>query len=390
MSLKETDKSFFLLITFSHGLLHVFPSSLSPLLPLIRTEFGLSYTAVGILTLIVTLCWAFSSLPAGILADKINRTKIVILTFLLAGVFSGAMTFASTFLSALLILIFLFLSIGLFHPPVYSCLTYKYPQNKGKIFGIFEMGGSVGILAAPLFAGIISFYLGWRYAFTLLAPPAFVLAFLFYRQLQKDKLKNNEEEHSEIENLKRKTLSHFIPRLRKIYIAHGFFGFTIGGTVSFIPLFLIDVRGFSVSSAGGMLSLFLAGGLVGKIIGGKYSDSRGAGEVIIVGFIITSIFLFLIPFLSGLFLVVLLLLVGVSFFMILPSLFILTGEVKTTDLGLAYGIQLLSGSGSGALSKLFAGLVSDTVGIQYVFFSLSTIALFAGILLLFLLKNEFL
>lgn len=384
--------SSFLLVTFSHGLLHIFQSSLAPILPLIRVEFSLSYTAVGVLTLIVSLCWALSGVPAGIIADRVDRTRVVLFTFILAGVFSSIMILTSTFLGLALILIFLFLSIGLYHPPVYSYLTDRYSGQRGKIFGVFETGGSVGILLAPLAAGLISSYLGWRYAYTLWALPAFAVSALFYGFARKGKLQDKgkfaENQKEESPDAGEEEVSHFYPRLRRIYLAHGFFGAIVGGTVAFLPLFLTDMHSFSVSSAGGMLTLFLTGGLAGKLIGGKYSDTWGPRKVIILGFIGTSFFLLLIALLPGLLLIPVLLVAGAAFFMILPPLFLLTGEVKTTDLGLAYGIQLLSGSGSGALSKFFSGLVSDIFGIQYLFFLLSSVSLFAAVFTYFSLERK--
>lgn len=159
MSSDKIDKSSFFLITFSHGLLHVFQGSLAPLLPLIRAEFGLSYTAGGILTLTLSLCCAFSGISAGVVADKTDKTKVILSTFLLIGIFSSIMILTSAFLSVLLSLIFLFVSIGLFHPPAYSYLTDKYSEGKGETFGVFETGGSVGILISPVVAGAVGSFL---------------------------------------------------------------------------------------------------------------------------------------------------------------------------------------------------------------------------------------
>jgi len=188
MRIKDNNKLRFGLITFSHVLIHVFPASFAPLLPLIRVEFDLSYTAVGILTFTLGLCCALSGILAGIVSDKIDRIKLILSMFLLTGIFSSAVILMSTLTGTLLLLILLFLSIGIFHPSVYSYLSDKYSKNTGKVFGIFEAGGSVGILIAPLVAGVVGSYLGWRYVYTLWAFPAFATAFLFYRLSLKNKL----------------------------------------------------------------------------------------------------------------------------------------------------------------------------------------------------------
>lgn len=387
MRLREADKRFLFLITFSNGLLHVFKTSLAPLLPLIQAEFGLSYTKVGILTSILSLSWAFSGVFAGIVADKADKIKVILFALLLTGIFSSIMVLTSTFLTVLLSLILLYISIGFFLPPVYSYITHKYVETRGKIFGIFQTGGSVGILIAPIAAGVVSSYLGWRSTYTLWALPIFVIVYLFYRFSLKNRVKNKREdkddETDKKELLKRKTLSNFLPQFKKIFLTQGFFGFIVGGSVSFLPLFLKNVHKFSVGNAGGVLTLFLVGGMVGKMIGGKYCDIWNPKKVIIVAFLITSLSLFLVPLISSFSLILVLLFAGVTLFMALPALVFLTSELETTDLGLAYGIQLLIGNGAGALSQFLCGLVGDILGIEYIFFLLSAVAFSAGIFLCF-------
>lgn len=390
MEANNTNKFRFTLLTFSHALTHVFPASLAPLLPLIRAEFDLSYTGVGILTFILSLCWAFSGVPAGVASDRIGKTKLILSMFLLVGIFSSTMILIPTLPGVLLLLLLLFLSVGIFHPSAYSYLSDRYSKEKGKVFGIFETGGSVGVLIAPLLAGVIGSYFGWRYVYTFWAIPAFAMAFLFYRFSLENKLedvrtnKGNEKKKIK-ESLPKISLFHYL-HFKAIYLAQGFFGFVVGGSVSFLPLFLTDVRKLSVSTAGGMLALFLGGGLVGKMIGGRYSDIWGPRRIIETGFFITSFFLILIPFTPGFSLVLVLLPAGIAFFMILPALFLLTGEIKITDLGLVYGIQLLSGAGFGACSRLVSGVVSDLVGIEYIFFLPSAVAFVAAIFTHFYLR----
>ncbi len=305
------------------------------------------------------------------------------------------MILMSSLPGVLLFLILLFLSVGIFHPLAYTYLSDRYSKEskeKGKVFGIFEAGGSIGVLIAPLVAGVVGSYFGWRYVYTLWAIPTFATTLLFYRFCKKDKLrdgetdKSNREKNSNKEPSKKRELSHYYLSLKTVSLTQGFFGFVVGGSVSFLPLFLTDVRKLSVSAAGGMLTVFLVGGLIGKIIGGRYSDIWGTRRIIGIGFLITSFFLILVPLVPGFLLILVLFPAGIAFFMILPALFLLTGKIKTSDLGLAYGIQLSSMAGFGACSRLLSGVLSDLVGMEYVFFLVSAVAFFAAIFTHFYLR----
>ena len=261
------------------------------------------------------------------------------------------------------------------------------------MIGIFETGGSIGVLVAPLIAGFVGSYFGWRYVYTLWAIPAFIAAFLFYRVSFRRK---PGDKSSRTKLARRDTPTEYKKRSSVncsthpgvVYLTQGFFGFVSGGAVSFLPLFLTDVHKFSAGVAGGLLTLFLAAGAVGKIIGGRCSDKWGTRKIIGIGFLITCFFLMLVPFAAGFSLILILLFGGIAFFMILPALFLSTSEIKTGDLGLAYGIQILSGTVFGACSRLLSGIISDLLGIKYVFFLLSAVAFFATIFVYLYLKSH--
>lgn len=387
----KKNKEFFL-ITFSHSLTHMFIASLAPLLPLIRAEFDLSYTLVGVMASILSLCFAFSSIPAGIISDKMDRIKLMLSMFLLVGILSSAMVLMSTFVSVFLLLIFLFLSLGIFHPSAYPYLSDIHPEGKGGVFGFFETGGGMGRLIAPLVAGVVGSYFGWRKVYTLWALAAFATTFLFYQLL----VKNMETRRKNITSSKKnnnkkpnqKGLFFNYPHLKAVYLATGLFGFVVGGSITFLPLFLTDVQKLPVSVAGGMLAVFLAGGLVGNVIGGKYSDRWGPKKVLELGFLIPSFLILSIPFVSGFSLMFILLPAGIAFFMILPASALFIGSIDTNGLGLAYGINVLCGSGLGASSRFLCGVISDVVGIRYVFFLLAATAFFAGIFVYLRLKKR--
>ena len=58
------------LIMLSHGLVHVFLISLAAVLPLIRLEFRLSYTQIGIFTFVLSIITAAASISMGFISDR--------------------------------------------------------------------------------------------------------------------------------------------------------------------------------------------------------------------------------------------------------------------------------------------------------------------------------
>jgi MFS family permease len=125
----------FWLMSGSHALIHLFPSTLAPLLPLIRDEFSLSYTLVGVVGFLPSLGCALAVVPAGLLADRVNRAGIISAALLSAGVAAGIMLTVSGVGQMLLVLLAFSVAVGTFHPAAYSYLSARYSGARGRFCG---------------------------------------------------------------------------------------------------------------------------------------------------------------------------------------------------------------------------------------------------------------
>src|SRR5512147_2673246 len=65
--------------SLGHGYTHLFPSVFYLLLPLIKKEFGLTYTQMGLLITMRFLCQTLISLPSGMLVDLLGRYQLVMI-----------------------------------------------------------------------------------------------------------------------------------------------------------------------------------------------------------------------------------------------------------------------------------------------------------------------
>lgn len=132
----------------------------------IRLEFGVSDTAIGYLAAAYSVVAALSVIPFGFLSDRFNRVRIIALGFvpwaLAMFLTGGARSFAMMFAARL----FLGSIEATNGPATPSLLGDYYPvKRRGKVLGLFRMGGLVGTLVGILFAGVAASLLGWRAAF---------------------------------------------------------------------------------------------------------------------------------------------------------------------------------------------------------------------------------
>jgi MFS family permease len=134
----------------------------------LRADLGISNTDVGLLVTVTSLVAAAASIPFGVLADRVTRTRMlgaaIVLwgAALLARVFLGAVTAAAG--------------------PVAASLVGDWfaPSERGRIWGYITSGELIGAAIGFAVTGGIA-TLSWRAAFVILALPAFFLAWLVFQ-----------------------------------------------------------------------------------------------------------------------------------------------------------------------------------------------------------------
>ena len=146
----------------------------------LRDELDINNTEVGLLVTVTSLVAAAASLPFGVLADRVNRTRMLGGAIVLWGV---AMIWSATVPSfGLLLLARVFLgAVTAAAGPVTSSLIGDWfdSSERGRIYGYIISGELVGAAVGFAVTGGIA-ALSWRAAFVILALPAFVLAWLVF------------------------------------------------------------------------------------------------------------------------------------------------------------------------------------------------------------------
>jgi MFS family permease len=147
----------------------------------LRHALGISNTDIGLLVTVTSLVAAMASLPFGVLADRVRRTRwlgAVIVVWGAAMIWSATV---STFGALLLTRALLGAVTAAAGPLVASLVGDYFPaMGRGRIYGFVLAGELVGAGIGFAVTGDIA-ALSWRAAFVLLALPAFVLAWLVYR-----------------------------------------------------------------------------------------------------------------------------------------------------------------------------------------------------------------
>src|ERR1700751_5999440 len=147
----------------------------------LRSGLHISNTDIGLLVAVSSLVGAFASLPFGVLADRVTRTRVLAVTILTWGVAMLWSATASNFTELLWTRLFLGAVTASAGPMVFSLVGDWFGSwERGRIFGVILAGEYVGAGIGFAVARNIP-ALSWRAAFVILALPAFALALVVWR-----------------------------------------------------------------------------------------------------------------------------------------------------------------------------------------------------------------
>lgn len=249
-----------------------------------KSEFALSDGAVGFLGgLAHAIGYAATVIPLGMLADRVNRVRLLgALVTIWSGltVFGG---FAPSFTALALCRVGVGAAEGGGSPACLSLIADYFPKRqRGMAFGIFYSSTALGVFLIFLFGGMIASAYGWRAVFFAAGGPGLVLALLVQMTLRQPR-RGRFDEPSEMQPP---------PRLREVLLhigrspplAFSILGLTlaivvVSGVWAWASSFFIRIHGLDIREAGFTLAIAL--GVVQGVflpIVGRLNDWLSAGR----------------------------------------------------------------------------------------------------------------
>ena len=248
----------------------------------IKPELGLTNAEFGFLTTIpFIIFYSIAGLFMGVLADMVNRPKLIAFGVVLWSVFTALTGAAKGFISMAFPRIFIGVGESILTPTSMSLLSDSFPSKKmGFAAGFYYMGVPIGVGVSLLIAGYLGESLGWRNCFYLLGGIGLLLGLITL--LFKDRPRKNTSDREEKPQLSKDTTLKIVRTLfqalkassaLRFTILAGVFYHIVLGASGFEQLWLVEERGFDKSEIAqivGWIGVFA--GLSGNLIGGILSD----------------------------------------------------------------------------------------------------------------------
>ena len=378
---------------------------LSSMFPLLKREFGLSDTALGIISGSYLISVTLGTVPFGALADRYSRTRIIAWGTAAWGITMIFTGLASGFFMLLLGRMVLGLWDPCDNPTSQSLLADYYPVNqRSKVMGIYQMGQLTGFFLLPI-GGLMGQAWGWRATFYLFALPAFVVALLSWRlpepvrgiqerRHQRLEADENTVIASEYQSVPVTVAYKHILRCRSYtasLVSSAVGSLFFGGIGVWTPTFLIRYHDLDVAEATTALSLVAVGGLVGVLTAGNLADflthsGYTSARIGVAGISrLISAPLFMAAFLVGYTPLMLVLLAFGALFLVaaIPPLNAARVDVLHPDLrGRGTSLDAVTQSLASAASPVIYGVIADATDLRTAYMVLIPLAALAGLILM--------
>jgi len=245
-------------------------------------DLGLTDTQFGFLTGLAFIAfYAIMGLFMGVLADTVNRPKLIAFGVVLWSIFTALTGNAKGFVTMAIPRIFIGVGESILTPTSMSLLSDSFPEKRmGFAAGFYYMGVPIGVGISLLIAGYLGESLGWRNCFYLLGGIGLLLGLstLLFRERPRKSSQNEEEKPSLSYVSTRKIVYTLFQALKtssalRFTILAGVLYHIVLGAAVFEQLWYVQERGFERSEIAQITGwIGVAAGMAGNLFGGVVSD----------------------------------------------------------------------------------------------------------------------
>lgn len=264
------------LVNVSHGVNHFQGQMLTPLYPLIMTDLGFGYAALGLISAVNNIIMNGTQLGYGFLTPFMQRTKLLGVGYIVMCIGTLLTGLAHSYTALIGARAIMGIGGSGQHPVGASLLSSYFPRRRGAILALNSTIANVGSMLAPVVAGLAVAFVGWRHLMWLVAIPSVLVGLAYF--LCKDRQRT-----ARTAAPKRAILAQSMASYRRVLRNRNMvlitLVFMVGaagrggqGVQLYLAPHLTRDLGFSIAFAGAALTILQAGGLVGPMALGWLSD----------------------------------------------------------------------------------------------------------------------
>ena len=354
---------------------------LSPLLPTIENELGISHGQAGFFFFLISAGYLFGLLGSGFFASRATHKLTIVVSSAGVGMALIAIAFATNLATVRAGLVALGLAAGLYIPSAIAAITSVIRQEHwGKAIAVHELAPNLAFFTSPFIAEAFLTWATWRVALGSLGATS-ILASLIYHYYGRGGEFAGESPGSRAFGALVRTAAFWLMLI--------LFGLGVSSTIgvyAMLPLYLVNEQAMQPSWANTVVALSRAHGPILGLLGGWVSDWLGPKRTMVVSLIFTGIATLLLGVMSGWWTSAVVLvqpLVAVWFFpAAFAALALITGP-NARNLAVAFTVPFGFMIGGGAIPT-FIGMMGDAGLFAMGFVVAGGLITFGGILAMLL------
>ena len=361
-------------------------SVLSASMGAIQEEFGLTLPQLGLINSVFFFTYTLIQIPSGMMGDRFGLRRILVIGFLVFGVFTGLIGAAASFSMLILMCALAGIGQGTYYGPQYALSSSAIPIehrgigsaviNSGMSFGI-----SVGLIGSSCIANTLG--LGWRYSFFVFAVPAVIIGILIKFFIRGDGPADdmNAKEASAAPLAEKKKHRRNVAAVY-VMVFCSLFGFFVVQT--WLPYSLQNERGIAAGRVGFVSSLVAWASIPGALFFSGMSDKTRRRKPFIVLMDVLA-FLSIVGcahFQSYGLMLLCLVMYGLTGKLALDPILVaaMADNCPSGSRGIIFSAYNFVGMSSSILAPYIAGILSERTGSLASAFSLSGGLLLAGLI----------
>ena len=367
---EKTVFSILFTISFTHLLNDMMQSVIPAVYPIIKDNYKLSFTQIGLITLTFQMTASLLQPFVGRYTDKKPRpfSLSIGMGFTLLGLI--ALAFAASFYLILLSVALIGLGSSVFHPESSRVALLASGGKKGLAQSIFQVGGNAGSAIGPLLAALIvvpygQFYIIWFAIAAVLGMLVLIKVGNWYKEhlvYVRSKPKAARTDAGPELSRKRIKVSLFI-LLVLIFSKY----FYMASITSYFTFYLIDKFNVSVQHSQLYLFAFLAAVAAGTVIGGSLGDRFGRKYIIWISILGVAPFTLLLPYVGLTWTIVLAVIIGLILSSAFSAILVYATDLVPGKVGMIAGLFFGFAFGMGGIGSAFLGWLADKTSIEYIF-----------------------
>ena len=374
-------------VALAHLINDLIQSVLPSIYPMLKANYGLTFTQVGLITLTFQVTASLLQPWIGFYTDR--HPKPLLLPLGMVSTLIGILMLSQVGSFPLILLASALIGVGssTFHPEASRVARLASGGRYGLAQSSFQVGGNAGSACGPLLAAAIIIPFGqsnvaWFGLFALFALGVLYGISRWYRaHLNLFKLKQSQK------------ASHGLSKNRVIgaLVVLGLLVFSkyfyMASFTSYFTFYLIDKFQLSVASSQLHLFLFLGAVAVGTFAGGPIGDKIGRKAVIWFSILGVAPFTLMLPYVGLFWTTVLSVVIGFILASAFSAIVVFAQELVPGNVGMIAGVFFGLMFGFGGIGAALLGHLADLHGIEFVYTMCSFLPLF-GVLAVLLPKTK--